>query len=152
MKKNLIIGIGNNGRQDDGLGWAFLESIESKYSDFGDFEYRYQLQVEDAELIANYENVFFVDADFSEHQLGYLFQKIIPSSNDSYSSHALVPSAILDLTQQIYKKFPHCFTLGISGVSFELKIGLTIQAQINLKKSLLFFEKEIIENYLYLEI
>ncbi len=28
--KNIIIGIGNCGREDDGLGWAFLDEIKSK--------------------------------------------------------------------------------------------------------------------------
>ena len=46
--KTIILGIGNNGRQDDGLGWAFLDFLEEQNTTI-DLEYRYQLQIEDAE-------------------------------------------------------------------------------------------------------
>ncbi|RLD75788.1 MAG: Ni/Fe hydrogenase, partial [Bacteroidetes bacterium] len=64
MKKNktIVFGIGNIGRQDDGLGWLFLDHLKEKQFNHLDLEYRYQLQIEDAELICNYDTVIFVDA------------------------------------------------------------------------------------------
>ena len=44
-KKILLLGIGNNGRSDDALGWKFVEEFTSRQELF-DVEYRYQLQVE----------------------------------------------------------------------------------------------------------
>ena len=44
----LIIGIGNSSRGDDGLGWAFLDTISQMQPLPGQLEYRYQLVVEDA--------------------------------------------------------------------------------------------------------
>ena len=53
----LLIGIGNSGRQDDGLGWAFLDAVCSQPDLKAQCEYRYQLQIEDAELVSRFERV-----------------------------------------------------------------------------------------------
>ena len=44
--RRLIIGIGNSGRADDGLGWAYLDAIASLDLEEIDTEYKYQLQIE----------------------------------------------------------------------------------------------------------
>ena len=48
-RKTLLIGIGNSGRSDDALGWKFVDEFV-EYGHLFDLEYRYQLQIEDAEL------------------------------------------------------------------------------------------------------
>jgi len=141
--KTLLIGIGNSGRQDDGLGWAFLDDIENKNSKSFDLEYRYQLQVEDAELISHYEKVIFIDASMVSYKNGFQYHQLKPFSEHSYSSHELTPETILDLTQTVYQKFPECHTLGISGASYLLEIGLTPTGKENLKKALVFFDNEL---------
>tara|TARA_R110002033_G_scaffold157164_1_gene193298 strand:- start:1046 stop:1276 length:231 start_codon:yes stop_codon:yes gene_type:complete len=61
-RQNVIIfGIGNAGRQDDGIGWLFLGFLQNQNENIN-LEYRYQLQIEDAELISHYNRVIFVDA------------------------------------------------------------------------------------------
>ena len=62
----LLVGIGNSGRQDDGLGWAFLDRIEQDALFDGRIEYRYQLQVEDAALVRDAARIVFVDACLQE--------------------------------------------------------------------------------------
>ena len=57
----LVIGIGNKGRNDDGLGWNFAAFIEQMRLPKVSIEYRYQLQIEDAYLISQYERIFFAD-------------------------------------------------------------------------------------------
>ena len=42
IEEFLIIGIGNSGRRDDGLGWAFLEALEDLGLDSNQMHYRYQ--------------------------------------------------------------------------------------------------------------
>ena len=64
-KKTLLIGIGNYGRADDALGWKFIDEFSDR-DDLYDFEYRYQLQIEDAELVTKYEKVIFVDASHQQ--------------------------------------------------------------------------------------
>ena len=135
MKQLLIIGIGNEGREDDGLGWRFLEAIEDDLPRGVEIEYRYQLQVEDAELISHFRRVVFVDADARAHDAGYVFEPLAPEASPSYTSHRLAPAAVLDLARSLYGKFPECRQLGISGASFDLALGLTETAAKNLQRA-----------------
>ncbi|MBS1792853.1 MAG: hydrogenase maturation protease [Acidobacteria bacterium] len=132
----LLIGIGNSGRRDDGLGWAFLERLEKMRPENVTVEYRYQLQIEDAELISHYARVLFVDADTAVHENGFAITSVEPLSAPSYTSHRLTPEAVLALAQKLYRSAPECRLLGITGRSFELAIGLTPEAEENLRKAL----------------
>lgn len=147
MKKEdkiLIIGIGNCGREDDGLGWAFLDKIKTFLPNFFDIEYRYQLQVEDASLITQYDKVFFVDAYKKKTENGFFIKEGTPVETHSFTSHALAPETILFLAQSLFNKLPESNIIGISGENFELKIGLTKSANKNLINALDYFLNTII--------
>ncbi len=59
----LIYGIGNVGRQDDGLGWAFVDWLEARgRCPNAEIQRNYQLLLEDAELISTKKRVLFIDA------------------------------------------------------------------------------------------
>jgi hydrogenase maturation protease len=139
--KTLIFGIGNCGRADDGLGWAFLDAIEKNIPKNFDIEYRYQLQVEDAELASHYERIFFVDAHKNNLRDGYIIEKCIPVETHHFSTHELPPETVLYLTNQMYNKFPNAFVIGITGEEYTLKIGLSENAKMNLTKTLKHFYK-----------
>jgi hydrogenase maturation protease len=143
MKKNktLIFGIGNCGRADDGLGWAFLDELELKFSENFDLEYRYQLQVEDAELASHYNTVFFVDAHRLNLKEGFIIEKCTPIETHHFSTHELPPQTVLYLTNKMYNKFPKTYIIGITGSVFKLKLGLSEIATRNLLKSLNQFYK-----------
>ena len=135
--KTLVIGIGNVGRADDGLGWAFVD----KLSDGAQLEiqYRYQLQVEDAELISNYEEVFFVDASHTLYPEGFILEPARPEVPFSYTSHALPPSAIMYLCEEIYGFIPRAYVLGISGEDWGLRNGMSDVAQERLERAYSYF-------------
>lgn len=139
----LLIGIGNAGRRDDGLGWAFIDFWEPRLLEGWDCEYRYQLQVEDAQLIATYDRVYFVDADRRMHSEGFLFTEVFPEMENSFTSHELTPSTVMHLCQEIYNQKPEAYLLGISGVEFELENGLSETALENLSEAIAFFESEV---------
>ena len=42
LDKTLIIGIGNNTRQDDGLGWCFLDKLTEEGFNEDNLLYKYQ--------------------------------------------------------------------------------------------------------------
>lgn len=149
-QKILLIGIGNNCRGDDGLGWKFVELVESMGLDFIDREYRYQLQVEDAALISEYDVVYFVDASFETMDNGFELRPCIAFEEEQVSSHAQSPGAILKLTNSLYKKFPEAYVLAIGGESWEIKASLSKAAEKNLVEATsffaeLFFETEVAE-------
>ena len=142
--KVLIIGIGNCGRADDALGWAFIDRIKENLPGNFDCEYKYQLQVEDAELILHYDVVYFVDAHKEQLDKGFKCSEGYPKATHSFSTHELDPSTVLHLTRDIYNKLPKSYILGISGLDFELKIGLSEQAKENLNNALDFFNEKVL--------
>lgn len=69
----LLIVIGNDVWQDDGLGWVFGQVMEVDEDFWGMVVYCYQLQVEDVLLIVDYGIVFFVDVCWGELLMGFEF-------------------------------------------------------------------------------
>lgn len=137
----LLLGVGNSGRGDDGLGWAFLDALDKDIASRVDCEYRYQLQIEDAELISHYDVVYFIDADKKQHENGYQLRKARPRGGYNFSTHQLHPQTVLYLVSRIYHRTPEAYILGISGEIFELEQGLTDYAKENLIQAMLAFGK-----------
>ncbi len=142
--KTLLFGIGNCGRADDGLGWAFLDKIKPHLPNNYDFEYRYQLQVEDAELATQYQTVIFIDAHNNYFEKGFVFEECYPKATNSFTTHELDPQSVLYLTSTIYNKHPKAFTLGITGQNFCLAMGLSKAAELNLSSALDFFNEKML--------
>jgi len=136
---NILFGIGNCGRNDDGLGWAFLDRLQQEIEFPGQVEYRYQLQIEDAELISHSETVVIVDAYKGDLPNGIQWKSCKPSADVGFTSHALSPSSVLFLCQDLYGKSPIANLLLIQGQSWDLRIGLSSGAQRNLDLALQFF-------------
>lgn len=140
----LIIGIGNCGRTDDGLGWAFVDRIKESLPEHMDYAYRYQLQIEDAELISHYRSVYFVDAHTQQWKAGFLIDRCYPKGGHGFSTHALEPATVVYLSEALYKTTPVSYILGISGFRFDLKMGLTKKAEENLEQAVKFFDENIL--------
>ena len=130
-----LIGIGNSGRKDDGLGWAFLDQLAQKNPP-ADLHYRYQLQIEDAELIARYEQVIFIDAHRGELQGGYSLSPLQPSPVAGFTTHQLSPGALLYLCENLYQSHPEAQVLAIAGQDWGLGLGLSAAARQNLRRAL----------------
>ena len=135
-KSTHIFGIGNSARQDDGLGWAFLDEIQKKETFKGELHYCYQLNIEDAELVADAEKVVFIDAYAGNMNEGFKIEKCKSDGQISYTTHALSPEAILALSEDVYGKKPEAYVLKIKGFRWELSEGLTKSAQQNLSEAL----------------
>ena len=138
------MGVGNSGRGDDGLGWSFVEAIAGAAYDFLDCEFRYQLQVEDADLVAGYDTVVFVDASMEALKDGFEIYPCTPSDQCSFTTHALDPGAVVYLTNTLYQKYPEAYVLAIGGTSWELQVGLSREASDNLSEALGFFRESVL--------
>ena len=136
----LLVGIGNSGRSDDGLGWAFLDRIQEGTAFGGQVEYRYQLQVEDAALISEVDHVVFVDSYQGDLPGGFQLVCCEPVSEFSFTSHELPPGAVLSLCRDLYGKLPRAEILMIQGASWDLQIGMSPEAEKRLDDALHFFE------------
>ena len=140
----LLIGIGNSARRDDGLGWAFLDAIQKEERFAGELAYRYQLQVEDADVIRNYENVIFVDALHRQVEGGFYWKPCLPVATFGFTTHAVDPESVVALCQELFGEAPDAYTLGIGGYAWGLEEGLSPQAVKNLEQALHFFDGKIL--------
>lgn len=136
-----IYGIGNIGRQDDGLGWAFIEALEDSLPPHVETFRNYQLNIEDAEMISHHAQVLFVDATKSEEVTTYRCRPVQPHASISFTSHYLSMESVLALCQNIYHKTPATHVIEIRGYAWELQQGLTEQAQQNLQQAVEFFKQ-----------
>ncbi len=139
----LLVGIGNSGRKDDGLGWKFTGLVSESDKTFIDCEFRYQLQVEDVLLTCHYDKVIFVDATHEELEDGFELKPCRVAPHYYYSSHMQSPETILYLAKELYNKEPEAYVLAISGKQWGLGTSLSPEAEKNLQKAWSFFEKEL---------
>ncbi len=143
----LLFGYGNPGRQDDGLGNEFIYQIERWIEREGlkgiDTDSSYQLNIEDADAIAQKDIVVFIDAS-TENIADFLLTRVDPSdAHASFSMHSVSASFVLSLCQKLYNKYPLTFMLHIKGYEWELKEGLTPMAEKNLTRALDFIKSKI---------
>lgn len=147
MYKLLLYGYGNPGRQDDGLGIALAEEIDAWAKDHFpgkvDVDTNYQLNIEDAEKISHYQKVIFADAS-QESIESFTFTPVVPSKETiEFTMHAMSPSYIVHLCRDLFQKQPDCFLLHIKGYEWEMKEGLSENANINLQSSLQVLKEKI---------
>lgn len=141
--KQLIIGIGNEGRGDDGLGWRFAEKAAALDLPGVDIEYRFQLQVEDAELVARYDQVIFADATLEHLEKGFDFAPGPWEGQNFFSSHKQSPETVLYLSKTLYQKLPKAFIMKICGTTWEMGVGLSETAQKNLNAAFELFQNRL---------
>ncbi len=135
-KKILIYGYGNPGRFDDGLGVRLAEEMEAWISknkiDRVDCDTNYQLNIEDAEIISNYDLVLFADAS-EEDIRDVSISHVSPSdSKIEFTMHAVSPAFVLNLCNQIYEKAPDTWLIHMKGRDWQFKEGLSEVAEKNL--------------------
>ena len=144
MRGTVIFGIGNEGRSDDGLGWAFLDRLQTETKFDGQLEYRYQLQVEDAALIRDADRVIFVDSCKDALPEGFEWAPCEPSGEFEFTSHVLHPSAVLYLCEDLYGRIPRAHLLKIRGSEWDLRIGVSADAGRSLDSALSYFQQHVL--------
>ena len=131
---SLIYGIGNIGRQDDGLGWAFVDWLdETQVCTRADKVKFYQLNLEDADLISHQDRVLFVDASKDVAIDSFRLYKAEPKMDFSFTSHAMSIETIMATCWQCFDRLPEVYVLAIRGYEWELEIGLTKAGANNLR-------------------
>jgi len=133
----LVIGYGNPGRQDDGLGPAFADAVARLELSDVQVDSDYQLNVEDAAAAAASAGVLFVDADSAGPE-PFSLRRLAPAADGaSFSTHSLRPEAVLALARDLFGAEPETWLLGIRGYQFnEFGEGLSAQAARNLAAAL----------------
>ncbi len=141
---SLIYGIGNVGRQDDGLGWAFIDWLESEsICPKAELMRHYQLHLEDADMISYKKQVLFVDASKVPDLKTFQLEKVEPIMDFSFTSHAISVESILATCQTCFDYTPDVHFLTIKGYEWELQMGLTPEAKQNLEAATTFFKQNL---------
>ncbi|MDJ1008388.1 MAG: hydrogenase maturation protease [Paracoccaceae bacterium] len=128
----LVIGYGNPGRGDDGLGPAFAAAVGAIGPPEVEVSVDYQLTVDHVLEIADRDRVLFVDADVSL-TVPFALTPLAPSRCGNLTSHSLSPGDVLALSQTLYGTVPEAHVLGIAGERFDrIAEGLSPAAARNL--------------------
>lgn len=128
----LVLGYGNPGRRDDGLGVALAAAVAARGLPGVTVESDYQLAVEDSLAVAEHDLVVFADAD-AAGPAPFRYEEIEPREELRFTSHSISPEGILHLAGKHFGRRPRAFVLGIRGYDFDgYGEGLTDRARENL--------------------
>lgn len=114
----LVIGFGNPGRLDDGLGPAFAVRLAEAGINGVTVDSDYQLNIENAADIAEHDVVVFVDASVNSPE-PFSFYRLEPAEDTSFSTHSVSPRAVLHLAHQCFEARTRGYVLEIRGYEFD---------------------------------
>jgi hydrogenase maturation protease len=132
-----LIGIGNPGRRDDGLGRALVDRFHRDGHPPGwdlAVEWKYQLNIEDSQAIQDADMVIFADATAEEGESARL-SEIAPAAEIGLTTHAMAPESVLALAEELYGRAPKAFVLAMRGYAWDIGEGLSPQAAANLDEA-----------------
>jgi hydrogenase maturation protease len=128
----LVIGYGNPGRGDDGLGPALAEAVAALHLPGVTVESDYQLTVDHAAMIAAHDRVIFADAMIGLAEPCRL-TPVSAETPGGMGSHQISPEAALHLAGLLFGHAPPGWILAIAGADFgEVSEGLSPVARENL--------------------
>jgi hydrogenase maturation protease len=137
----LLIGYGNPGRGDDGLGPALARRIGCQALPGVDVRIAFQLTVEHAIDVAQVDAVVFVDAHVAGQE-PYSFSEVSTRVPCHLDSHVVSPEAVMFLAKHLFGSTARGYTLAIAGCEFgAMRDGLGEQARENLGRAEAFLTK-----------
>ena len=143
--KMMLVGYGNPGRLDDGLGPALARAVEAMDLPGLTVEADYQLTVEDAARVAEHDIVVFADADTSGAE-PFAVRRIRAAESDrvSFSTHSIRPEGVLALARTLFDAEPEAYLMGIRGYEFNaFGEGLSDAARANLGRAIAYVEEAV---------
>ena len=144
-KPILVFTWGNPSRGDDALGPEVYDRLVQENLIDVDLLTDFQLQIEHAIDLENRKGVLFVDASANARP-PFEFYPLAPSQDQSYTTHAMSPQALLAVYEQInHHPQPAAFMLSIRGYEFGLGLPLSSQATANLNEAIAFIQHLLTE-------
>lgn len=149
LKPVAVLGYGNPSRGDDALAPLLLEHIQQKLNkhlipDCFDLIDDFQLQIEHTLDMQGRSQILFIDASMNAKE-PFEFSRIHAAQDDSISSHALSPVALLSVYEQVHHEpAPSAFLIAIPGYRFELGEALSPKAEANLHQAVEFCDQILI--------
>lgn len=129
----VVFAVGNESRGDDALGPLLLSRLEALALPGVTTIFDFQLQIEHALDLQGHGLALFIDAGQGT-PAPFSFVPVQPAADNSHTSHALSPAAVLDVYRRaVGGEPPPAFILGVRGESFELGEGLSQAAMSHLE-------------------
>jgi len=149
----LVIGYGNPGRQDDGLGPWIAEEMERRHGAGVAVWTGFQLAVECCVEITQHPTVVFVDAARTGPE-PFLFRQVRPAGFDpaatahgkrmqieaSFTTHLSSPEVIVGLSELSFAARPSAWLLAVRGYRFSGGEGLSRKGQRNARSAIAFLD------------
>jgi hydrogenase maturation protease len=138
--KTLVIGFGNPGRGDDGIGPELARRLARLALPDVTVEMDYQLSVEHAALVAEHDRTVFVDAtveDLGEDGAPFSLRPVSDAPMDGGLTHFVSPGQVVSLARACFGVAPPCYLLGVRAYEMdEFAEGLTPRAEAGLEAAL----------------
>lgn len=145
----LLIGIGNPGRGDDGLGPALLERVQgmaARCDGLLECLTVLQLQPEHALDLDGRRAVLFADASTALPAGEVQLAALVPDGRPAHwTSHALRPEALLGLCARVGVTAAPAWVLALGGTQFELGTGISEPARPALERALPLVQRWLVE-------
>ncbi len=142
----LVIGYGNPGRLDDGLGPAVAAALDTERPLGVTVEADYQLTVEHAAMVAEHDVTILVDATVKGPD-PFSFERVAATegpSPPSFSTHSVEPVELVGLARDLFGATGETWILAIRGWMFdEFGERLSPRATRNLEAALEFLHTAI---------
>lgn len=139
----MVIGYGNPGRLDDGLGPALAARLAARGVAGVTIDSDYQLSIEHAAAAAEHDVLIFVDAALNGPE-PFSFSRLAPGSPASFTTHSVSPGGVLALAGELFGGALEAYVLGIRGYAFdEFGQRLSEQAERNLAAAEAFLVERI---------
>lgn len=128
MPQAIVIGYGNPSRCDDSVGHYIVDKIAEAAGDSIDCLACYQLDIELADTIKDYELIIFTDAhvNFPEE---LRVVDVEPIFSSSAFTHLFTPGSLLSLANTLYQKTPRAFLVSVRGHDFSFGTELSEKTQ-----------------------
>ena len=144
MPRSLLIGFGNRDRADDGVAWHVINAVRRRLGqttlpedDTGldslgnavDAVFLSQLTPELAEIMQNYDTIFFIDAHVYEEAGDLHCRPVRPEAAALTFTHHISPAMMLALLQALYRRQPAGYLVSIRGDDFDFHRNLSSHTQ-----------------------
>lgn len=134
----LVLGFGNPGRLDDGLGPAVVDAIEGLGLADVTCDADYQLRLEDAAEIARHDAVVFVDAA-ATGPAPFSFERVRPEPGRRFTTHSVPPGALVEIARACFGREVPAWLLAVRGHTFDdFGEGLSDAARIHRDEAVAF--------------
>lgn len=127
--KTLVIGYGNDSRNDDGVGWFVVAELQRRLAGQPaasvTFQTAHQLEVDFAEDVREFDRVVFVDAAIPESAYAWRTEEVVPGFQSHAVAHFMTPADILGLSRTLYGRAPTGVLFSIRGRDFNFGTELS---------------------------